>query len=308
MLLSNIEVGDSTFQRTLASLPDNLRSGEIPMHRLTRLLLLLPVLTLASCTSSAPAARERSLHSESAALSSEAGLLDSYSDNTAVQNAFSDRKIIHTAFLTIEVENADSASRLVDSMTSVAGGLVADIQLTRHGDESVRVEAVLRVPSSQLQGLLTELRGLGEVSNETIKADDITMAYQDLETRIAVKETTVERLNRLLANRTGDLSDVLNVERELSRVVTELEQMKGQLRYYSQQIALATVNVSLLELGASESGGVTEPIVDAFAKSLEVLSTSIAGVIYLITFLLPWAAVASLIWWIAKRFKTGRRA
>jgi hypothetical protein len=132
----------------------------------------------------------------------------------------------------------------------------------------------------------------------------VTKEYADLDTRLAVKEQTVTRLRSLIENRTAKLADVLEVERELARAVTELEEMKGARRYYDQQIALSTIKLSLVDHNAPRSAQLTGPVGAAFHNSLDVLGTSLSGVIYLITFLLPWLALIVPVWWLAYRWRT----
>jgi hypothetical protein len=124
---------------------------------------------------------------------------------------------------------------------------------------------------------------------------------------LSVKEETAVRLRRLLADRTGKLSDVLEVEREIDRVVTEIEQMKGERRYYDSRIALSMINLTLFEAGATRPNSRLS-IADAFRQSLEELSTSVAWLVYVVTFLAPWLVLASVVWWLVRFIRTRRGA
>ena len=104
-----------------------------------------------------------------------------------------------------------------------------------------------------------------------------------------MKQQTVTRLRGLMENRTAKLSEVLEVERELGREVAELEQMKGEQRFYDRQIALSTVSLTLFERAPSQIAQATKPIADALHDSLEILGRSIGTVVYLTVALVPWA-------------------
>lgn len=67
--------------------------------------------------------------------------------------------------------------------------------------------------------MLQALRSLGDVKQDGVSTQDVTKDYADLDTRVAVKEQTVAPLRGLLDSRSANLSDVLDVERELSRAV-----------------------------------------------------------------------------------------
>jgi hypothetical protein len=213
------------------------------------------------------------------------------------------QKLIRSAQLRIEVKDVQQAVRSADSLVRQRGALVADSRLSQDAQDRRQAQLVIRVPSDRFAETIVALRQLGDVREEVLNTQDVTKDYADLETRLAVKEQTVARLRSLLDNRTAKLSDVLEVERELSRAVTELEQMKGEQRFYDQQIALSSLTLTLVDRAASRAVQFTGPIAAAFHRSLEVLGNSLAGLIYLITFLLPWVVLAIVLWWIVMRWR-----
>lgn len=213
------------------------------------------------------------------------------------------QKLIRTADLRIQVRDVPSALRQADSIATSAGALVADSHTTQDSDGKRTADVVLRLPSQQFAALLGALRGVGSIKAESIGTQDVTKEYADLETRLAVKEQTVARLRALLDNRTAKLADVLEVERELGRAVAELEQMKGERRYYDQQIALSTIRLSLFERLPSRVSQISKPISDALSSSLEVLGGSIGTIIYLVVALLPWVAIALAIVWLVPAWR-----
>ena len=209
-------------------------------------------------------------------------------------------KLIRTAELSIQVRDVGAALALADSLARREQALLMDSRTRRDADGRQSAEAVLRVPAAHFPALVQALRELGTVQSDAVAADDITKAYADLETRLAVKEQTVGRLRALLENRTARLSDVLEVERELGRAIAELEQMKGERRYYDQQVALSTVRLTLFERVPSQLSQVTRPIGDALQSSMLVLGRSIGTLIYLVVAVTPWLLLALGLAWLIR--------
>jgi hypothetical protein len=209
------------------------------------------------------------------------------------------QKLIRTAELRIQVRDVPAALRLTDSIAQSWQAVLANSRTSGDANGKRTAEVVLRVPSQQFGDVLKSLRGLGVLQNEAVCAQDLTKDYADLETRLLVKQETVTRLRGLLENRTAKLSDVLEVERELARAVAELEQMKGERRFYDQQVAMSTVSLTFFESVPSRISDFTKPVVDALHESLEVLGTSIGTVIYLAVALMPWAIVGAAVAWLA---------
>ena len=218
------------------------------------------------------------------------------------QSTWADQKLIRTADLRIEAKDVGAALRAIDSLAAARDALVADAHVTQDANGKRDAHLTIRVASQHFNDVLAGLRPLGRVKSENISTQDVTKEYADLETRTVVKEATVGRLRSLLENRTGKLADVLDVERELSRAVTELEQMKGERRYYNQRVAVSAISVNVYELGEIAAGGVSDPVRDALRRSLGLLATSTSMLIYIVVFLAPWSVLLAAAWWTAARF------
>jgi Domain of unknown function (DUF4349) len=213
------------------------------------------------------------------------------------------QKLIRTADMRIQVRDVAGALKLTDSIARANESLVADSRTTQDAEGKKTSEILLHVPTPRFPGVIEALRSLGAVKQEGVGTQDVTKQYADLETRLAVKEQTVARLRTLLDSRSAKLSDVLDVERELSRAISELEQMKGERRYYDQQVALSTVKLTLFERAPARMARLAGPIADAFHNSLDVLGTSVGAIIYLIVAVAPWIAMALGSLWVVKRVR-----
>jgi hypothetical protein len=166
---------------------------------------------------------------------------------------------------------------------------------------------MLRLPADSFDAFLDELAALGRVVSLSVASSDVSREYVDVETRLAVKEETVNRL-RELAERGGALEDLLAAERELGRAIGELEALKGQLRYFDQRIAESELRLSLIEPGAVIGSGAFRPVALAFRRATEVFAQSVAYLIYLVVFLVPWVILAVAAWPFVRRWQYFRKA
>lgn len=262
---------------------------------------------LAACGDRTPFAREAAVGTvanQSLATPAAAPALASYQAPGAPASSFwAAQKLIRTAELQIQVRDVPAALKAADSIAQAAHALVADSRTTQDEDGKRTAEVLLRVPSQEFPALLRALRGVGSIKVESIGTQDITREYADLETRLAVKEQMVTRLRALLDNRTAKLADVLEVERELGRAVAELEQMKGERRYYDQQIALSTVRLTLFERVPTQLAQISKPIDTALENAMQVLGASIGTIIYLLVALAPWIIVALGVVWLVPSWR-----
>jgi hypothetical protein len=101
----------------------------------------------------------------------------------------------------------------------------------------------LAVPSDTFEAALNTLRIFGEeVLAETASGQDVTAEYVDLDSRLTNLEATAARVREFLAA-AKTVDESLKVSAELAVLEQEIEQIKGQMRYYEGRAAFSTVTV-----------------------------------------------------------------
>lgn len=203
-------------------------------------------------------------------------------------------KLIRTAALQIEVPDFRAAVDQAGRSVATLGGYVSDRQSSEDGAGRERGQVTLRVPSEKFDGALSALKKLGRVKSEGVQTQDVTRAYADLETRLVVKREAAARLREILRRQAGKVSEVLEVEREIARVVEEIERAEGERRYFDTQVSLSTITLSLLEPDALVAPGLLDPVLAALRQSLRILGESLGSLIELLAALLPWLAALYL--------------
>jgi anti-sigma factor RsiW len=155
--------------------------------------------------------------------------------------------ILRSAQITVVTPNLDQARAGMDQIVVRFGGYVGDLSASAPSDGPRKLTATLRIPAGQLDAALAEVKKLGRVESESQNGQDVTAQYVDLQARLSNSRNTERRLIDLLGQRTGKLSDVLEVETELSRVREEIERMEGERRLMAKQVEFATVAATISE-------------------------------------------------------------
>ncbi len=155
--------------------------------------------------------------------------------------------IERTASLTVTTRDFDQLRARIDAILAHSHGYLADLTLGAPQGSGRSLNATLRVPAAILDATLAELRQLGRVESESQKGEDITRHFADLVARLTNARNTEQRLTQILAQRTGRLSDVLEVEREIDRVRGEIEQMEAERRTAADHVAFAIIDLTASE-------------------------------------------------------------
>ncbi len=155
--------------------------------------------------------------------------------------------IARTAELQIVVQQFDDARAALQSILARHQGYAAQLNVANMDNSARTLNASLRVPSQELSSALNELKSLGHVAHEAQSGEEVTAEHADLLARLKNSRETETRLQDILRNRTGKVSDVLEVEEEIARVRGEIEQMESERKTLDRRVDFATINVAITE-------------------------------------------------------------
>ncbi len=153
-----------------------------------------------------------------------------------------ERKIITNVDMNVRVDDVNRAMEEVTQLVETSGGFV--VSVTRNEDEfESNAFMSFRVPSNNLEVTLSRLRDLSErVERENRSSQDVTTEFVDVEARLENLRAAEKQL-MVLFERSGKVSDVLEVQRELTNVRGQIESLQGRLNYLSQTTATSLVSV-----------------------------------------------------------------
>lgn len=136
------------------------------------------------------------------------------------------------ASLTLRVDDRAAALDAAVARARAAGGWFSSLS-----EEQV----VLRVPVGQVDAVLADLRAQGQLVDRSYQVDDLTPRRVDLESRLAAREKVLARYLEVLA--TASPKSVVSVEREITGLVAQIEQVKGELRVLRDEADHARITV-----------------------------------------------------------------
>jgi len=153
-----------------------------------------------------------------------------------------DEKIEREAQLAIQVKDVNEGAARVLLLVKAHEGSVTKDQRASGAQSSA--ELIVRVPSSHFDAFTSELASVGEIRNRSIKSVDSSLEHKDLGILVDNLEAALARYRALLEKATEPLQ-VLAVERELERVRSDLDRIKGRLAFLRDRVARATIAIAL---------------------------------------------------------------
>ena len=210
-----------------------------------------------------------------------------------------DRKIVKTGSITLEVGNiTDVMDKVAEMADELNGYVVSSYKYEYKRGISGRI--TIRVPFEKFEEAFARLRQLAvSVPYETTTAKDVTEDYVDLEAQLSNLQAT-EAQYLVLMEKAANVEEMLMVQRELSKVRGEIEQIEGRMKYLEQ-----TSETSLIEVDLEETKGLAEPwsASAAFQSAVRGLTTFGRGLATVLIWLgiFCWAWVPPLVIWLRRR-------
>jgi len=191
-----------------------------------------------------------------------------------------DRKIIKTGYISLEVENIIETMDKIALLAKDLGGYVVSSSKRGDDDDDISGSMSIRIPAERFDETFTKLRQLAiEVPKESTQSQDVTEEYTDLESQLHNLEATEAQYLALL-EKAETVEDILKVQRELSNVRGRIEQIKGRMQYLER-----TSDMSLIEINLDKVKSITK-------KGWSASKTFLSAINAFITFLKVLASIA----------------
>jgi hypothetical protein len=237
-------------------------------------------------------------------------------DSSAVQPASTHSRgdsvvssmIIRTGEASVEVDSLERGIRAVRALAGHVGGYIANSSIAAGIDEAHSATLEIKIPASHFDEAINGLQPIGHLESVSVNAEDVGEEFVDVAARAVNGRKLEQRLIDILGTRTGKLSDVLAVERELARVREDIERQEGRMRYLRTRAAMSTLSVTVHEkapvVAGTGSGGM---LAEAFREAWRNFIGFTAGTIAAMGTLLPLGAIVAAIAWLVWRARRARR-
>ncbi|HLC68425.1 MAG TPA: DUF4349 domain-containing protein [Candidatus Bilamarchaeaceae archaeon] len=155
------------------------------------------------------------------------------------------------AGITIEVERGELEDKLREAQDILAARGAETVSIFYDEYSGIKTHQItFKILPAEFDATLEALKQLGEVKGTNIEIEDVTREYTDLNIRLDNKQRELERLYELY-DRSETVEELLDVEREITRVTTDIEQLESQQEDLQGRIARSTITLELYETVAA---------------------------------------------------------
>lgn len=217
-----------------------------------------------------------------------------------------EKKFIKTGRIEFETEDADATRKTIMASVRANKAYVSRDEEERRGD-AVSYTMVVHVPAPRFETFLASAtKGVTDFREKSISNEDVTAQYVDTESRLKTKKDIENRYRALLV-KANTVKEILEIERELGEIRTDIEATEAQFRQLKGDIKYSTLHIVFYKPIDTSNPFLTE-LADAFKSGVGNLHAFAVTLVAVWPFvLLAIGATIAINWWRKKRKATARQ-
>ena len=258
--------------------------------------ILAVSLTVVAC---AGATKEESL-----ATADTAEALSNATPSDPLHDLYSDgaTKLIKRAHYRFQVKDVKKSTEAIEMAVRKFPAYISSSALTLE-NPTLENKLTLKVQNQYFHDLLKEIdKEATFVNFRNISTDDVSKQFVDLESRLKAKREVEQRLMDILRNKTGNVKDVLEAEKQIGELHEEIEAVVSRINYLKDQVSYSTIDLEFYQI-------ITEVIAESESTFLNDIKTAaksgidgVASFVVAVVYIWPLVIMAVAIgFWIRRR-------
>lgn len=222
----------------------------------------------------------------------------------AASEVILEQKLIREAYLRFQTKNIDTTFQNITSYVKRNGGFIQNDRSDKSYNQLTRT-LIVRIPVKNFNTVVNDIdKDVAYFDSKNISSRDVTEEFIDLEARLKAKRTLEERYLQILS-KAKNVKEILDIERELSKIREEIEAKQGRLKYLENKVSMSTLTIEFYKITAET--GVT---ISYGSKVWNALKSGFDGVSTFFLFLLniwPFLIIVTILtYYIRKKWKKAR--
>lgn len=173
---------------------------------------------------------------------------------------------------------------------------VLNASVSKSTQAPVYANLQLRVPRAQA-GKLFSAMDSPAVIERRVEREDKTLQVVDVEARMKNLSELRDRLRILQTQYKGSLKDLLETEKELARVQSELDAMLAQRKVLANETEKILLNADYRPIPSLGETGAFQPLIESWRNVGRTFAQSLGSALLFIVGALPWVVIVVPVMW-----------
>lgn len=152
-------------------------------------------------------------------------------------------KIIKSGSLRFQTDDLEQTYTQIQSAVKKYKALIKNDAQTNN-DYQLSRTINIRIPNENFDAFIADIsKGVNYFDIKEISSQDVTEEYIDVASRIKTKKVLEQRYLELL-KKASKVSEMLEIESQLSEIREEIEAKEGRLQYLQNKVSMSTVDLT----------------------------------------------------------------
>lgn len=222
-----------------------------------------------------------------------------YENGSSVSPTIPDRKLIRRVSMDLQTQAMDDLLTAIDEKINKLGGYVENsrVQMGSGNDANRQASLTIRIPAEKMDDFTNHVSSVSNVTATSESAEDITLNYVAVESRQKALQAEEARLLSLI-DKAANLTELLQLEKRLTEIRSELETVTSQLKLYDNLVDYGTIQLEISEVKEytpTEKPGFWQRIGEGFANSLRNTGKILLEVVIFLVCALPYLVPPAIV-------------
>jgi hypothetical protein len=203
------------------------------------------------------------------------------------------RKLVRRAEIRIRVEDTGSVEKPLGDLMQKYGAWASSTMIR----DSSR-DYTLRVPYDSYDAMLEDLTGLGKLLHRSESAEDVTLTYYDLESRLEVKRELLKTYQGYLG-KAKTIEEIMTVEQKIAELQQDIDWTGTRLRNLAHLVDYATIEFGVSGPAASYADPTLgDRFGGLFGSFGEVASSVLLALTGIVIYGVPGLLILTALFWV----------
>jgi hypothetical protein len=163
-----------------------------------------------------------------------------FSESSPVHGVKSKRFIVKSAGIRIEVSDPEFTANEITALIKKESGI---IEYTHNRDQEL-ISMTVKIPETRLDFFISQIESKGKLLSKSINSRDVTEETIDIKARLKNLISLREKFRSLLV-KAQNVIEILAIEKELSRIQSELDSIEGRKKLLQNQVSFSRVDIAI---------------------------------------------------------------
>jgi hypothetical protein len=228
-------------------------------------------------------------------------------DNINDKDIASDRKIIKTGRISFQTDDLEEKSYEIKKLIKSYNAYITNEYKDKYTNK-IEQRFEVKIPADKFDDFVVEVEKIaGKVESRSINSEDITDQYIDTESRLKNKKKLEERYLELL-DKAKNINEILQIERELNNIRSDIESAEALLQSYDKRVAYSTLNIDIYkEISTSEKNSWGSRFGNGFKNGFEYFILFFVGLTHFWPFFILAGIIVFIVLRVSKKKKGNKK-